>query len=42
LEQRGGIPPGNLAAIQAATERVAEIDRRQSARIDAIEAHLGG
>jgi hypothetical protein len=41
LEQRGGIPPGNLAAIQAAAERVTEIDRRQSARIDAIEARLG-
>ena len=42
LEQRGGIPPGNLAAIQSAAERVTEIDRRQSARIDAIEARLGG
>jgi hypothetical protein len=42
LEQRGGIPPGNLAAIQAAAERVTDIDRRQSARIDAIEARLGG
>ena len=41
LDQRGGIPPGNLAAIQAAAERVTEIDRRQSARIDAIEARLG-
>ena len=41
LEQRGGIPAGNLAAIQAAAERVAEIDRRQSARIEAIEARLG-
>ena len=41
LEQRGGIPPGNLAAIQAAGERVGEIDRRQSSRIDAIEARLG-
>ena len=41
LEQRGGLPPGNLAAIQAAAERVSEIDRRQSARIDAIEARLG-
>ena len=41
LEQRGGIPPGNLAAIQAAAECVTEIDRRQSARIDAIEARLG-
>lgn len=42
LEQRGGIPPGNLAAIQAAAERVTEMDRRQSARIDAIESRLGG
>ena len=42
LEQRGGIPAGNLAAIQAASERVAKIDRRQSDRIKAIEARLGG
>lgn len=42
LEQRGGIPPGNLAAIQAASKRVTEIDRRQSARLDAIEARLRG
>ena len=41
LEKRGGIPPGNLAAIRAAAERVSEIDRRQSSRIDAIEARLG-
>jgi hypothetical protein len=41
LEQRGGIPPGNLAAIQAAAARVTEIDRRQSDRIEAIEARLG-
>ena len=41
LEQRGGIPAGNLAAIQAAAEQATEIDRRQSARIDAIEARLG-
>jgi hypothetical protein len=41
LEQRGGIPAGNFAAIQAAAERVTEIVRRQTARIDAIEARLG-
>ena len=41
LEQRGGIPAGNLAAIQAAAARVSEIDRRQSDRIEAIEARLG-
>ncbi len=41
LEQRGGIPAGNLAAIQAAAARVSEIDRRQSERIEAIEARLG-
>ena len=40
LERSGGIPAGNLAAIQAAAERVGEIDRRQSARLDAIEARL--
>lgn len=41
LEQRGGIPAGNLAAIQSAADRVAEIDRRQLERIKAIEARLG-
>lgn len=42
LEQRGGIPAGNLAAIQAAAARVAEIARRQADRLDAIEARLAG
>ena len=41
LEQSGGIAAGNLAAIQAAAARVSEIDRRQSERIEAIEARLG-
>lgn len=41
LEQQGGIPAGNLAAIRAAAARVSDIDRRQSDRIEAIEARLG-
>ena len=41
LEQRGGIPPGNLVAIQSAAQTVSEIDRRQTERLDAIEARLG-
>ena len=41
LEQQGGIPAGNLAAIRAAAARVSEIDRRQSDRIWAVEARLG-
>jgi hypothetical protein len=42
LEQRGGIPAGNLAAIQAAAARISEITRRQVERLDAIEARLAG
>lgn len=41
LATRGGIPAGNLAAIQSAAAAVSEIDRRQSERIEAIEARLG-
>jgi len=41
LAQRGGIPPGNLVAIQSAAQKVSEIDRRQTERLDAIEARLG-
>lgn len=40
LQTRGGIPAGNLAAIKAAADRAAEIDRFQSERIDAIEKRL--
>jgi hypothetical protein len=41
LEQKGGIPPGNLAAIRTAASTVSAIDNRQSARIEAIENRLG-
>ena len=41
LERQGGLPPGNLAAIQKAASRVTAIDNRQSARIEAIESRLG-
>lgn len=41
LEQKGGIAPGNLAAIRAAAATVSAIDSGQAARIDAIESRLG-
>ena len=41
LETQGGIPAGNLAAIQKAAAAVSAIDRNQSDRIDAIEKRLG-
>ena len=41
LETKGGIPAGNLAAIQQAAATVSAIDRAQSDRIDAIEQRLG-
>ena len=41
LERQGGLPPGNLMAIQRAAATVSAIDNRQSARIDAIENRLG-
>jgi len=41
LETKGGIPAGNLAAIQQAAKTVSAIDRNQSDRIDAIEKRLG-
>ena len=41
LETKGGIPAGNLAAIQKAASTVSEIDQRQSERLDAIEKRLG-
>ena len=41
LEQQGGLPPGNLVAIQTAASTVSAIDNRQSARIEAIENRLG-
>lgn len=41
LQKNGGIPAGNLAAIQAAAAKVAEIDNAEADRIDAIEKRLG-
>lgn len=40
IQSRGGIEPANLAAIEAAAARVAEIDRRQAGTIDAIQQAL--
>jgi len=41
LQKNGGIPAGNLAAIQTAAAKVAEIDRNEADRIDEIEKRLG-
>jgi hypothetical protein len=41
LQKNGGIPAGNLAAIQAAATKVAEIDNAEADRIDSIEKRLG-
>ena len=41
LAQRGGIPAGDLAAVQDAAAAVARIDRAQAERIDALQARLG-
>lgn len=41
LQKTGGIPAGNLAAIWDAAAKVAEIDKRESDRIDAVEMRLG-
>ena len=41
LETKGGIPAGNLAAIQKAAGTVSEIDRGQAERLEAIEKRLG-
>ena len=41
LQKNGGIPAGNLAAIQAAAAKVSEIDSAEADRIDAIERRLG-
>ena len=42
LDQAGGILPGDLAAIDAAAAEVAAIDRRQTERLNALQARLGG
>jgi len=41
LQTQGGIAPADLAAIETAGTEVAAIDRRQAARIDAIQRQLG-
>ena len=41
LQTQGGIAPNDLAAIQDAAGRVGDLDRRQAARIKAIQQHLG-
>jgi hypothetical protein len=41
LQTQRGIAPNDLAAIQRAAEVVGSLDRRQSARIDAIQRQLG-
>ena len=40
IQQYGGIAAGDLRAIQAATARVAEIDRGEAALIDQLQARL--
>ena len=41
IQQLGGIAAGDLQAIQAATARVAEIDRSEAALIDQLQRRLG-
>ena len=41
LQAQGGIAPNELKAIEAASEEVAAIDRRQAAAIDAVQRRLG-
>ncbi len=41
LQRQGGMAPADLAAVQEAGQRVAAIDRRQTARVDAIQRRLG-
>jgi hypothetical protein len=41
LQAQGGIAPNDLAAIQSAAAEAAAIDRRQTARIDALKKQLG-
>jgi hypothetical protein len=41
LQSQGGIAPNDFAAIQNAAAEVAAIDRRQVARIDAMQRRLG-
>ena len=41
LQAAGGMAPANLAAVQAAASAVSALDRRQAARIDAVQSRLG-
>ena len=41
LQRQGGMAPADLAAVKEAGEQVAAIDRRQTARVDAIQRRLG-
>ena len=41
IQRLGGMSAADLAAIQAASARVAEIDARQAALIDRVQARLG-
>ena len=42
IAQRGWIPPADQAAIEAAAAQVGQIERAQAARIDLMQARLGG
>lgn len=42
LQARGALSNQDLSAIRAAAAVIAEIDQRQAARIDAVQARLGG
>ena len=41
IERSGGILPGDLAAIQAATAQAADVGQRQAEAIDRLQARLG-
>jgi hypothetical protein len=42
LETKGGIPPADFAAIEAASAEVGVIDQRQAEIIDSLQKRLGG
>jgi len=42
IQRLGGISAADMAAIRAASVRVAEIDAREAAAIDRLQARLGG
>jgi hypothetical protein len=41
LETRGGMAPADVAAVRSAADEVGAIDRRQTERVDAVQARLG-